>query len=187
MSNFIQELKNKAQGLTLTREQYIIKATFELHQIALNYDDEKLIESLAKLCSYALILDFDIDESEFKLEDRQGIVELVLLSLYESLAGETFSKENGLFRVCFNALKFLGADSFKEIEKALSESKGISKRIPQNATKVNHYATHSNTKSSGGFWGFVKKAPILAPELETVRNLRTISKQLEDVSKKLDK
>ncbi|EAJ1689510.1 hypothetical protein CK733_05270 [Campylobacter upsaliensis] len=119
MSNFIQELKNKAKGLTLTREQYIAKATFELHQIALNYDDEKLIESLAKLCSYALILDFDIDESEFELGDRQGIVELVLLSLYESLAGETFSKENGLFRVCFNALKFLGADSFKEIEKAL--------------------------------------------------------------------
>lgn len=59
MSNFIQELKDKAQGLTLTREQYIIKATFELHQIALNHDDEKLIESLAKLCSYALILDFD--------------------------------------------------------------------------------------------------------------------------------
>lgn len=31
MSNFIQELKNKAKGLTLTREQYIVKATFELH------------------------------------------------------------------------------------------------------------------------------------------------------------
>ncbi|MCR2103987.1 hypothetical protein CUPS4244_02600 [Campylobacter upsaliensis] len=188
MSNFIQELKDKAQGLTLTREQYIIKATFELHQIALNYDDEKLIESLAKLCSYALILDFDIDESEFELGDRQGIVELVLLSLYESLAGETFSKENGLFRVCFNALKFLGADSFKEIEMALSENKGSEQvNYPQSTTKVNHNAIHSNTKSFGGFWGFVKKAPILAPELETVRILRTISKQLEDVSRKLDK
>ncbi|EJF7502322.1 hypothetical protein M8562_001226 [Campylobacter upsaliensis] len=117
MSNFIQELKDKAQGLTLTREQYIIKATFELHQIALNYDDEKLIESLAKLCSYALILDFDIDESEFELGDRQDIVELVLLNLYESLMNEPFSNKNGLFHICFNALKFLGAEVLKKLRK----------------------------------------------------------------------
>lgn len=119
MVNSIEKLQVRAKSLSLTREQYVAQATFELHQIALNLGDEKLIKSLAKLCSYALILDFDMTESKFQLEDRQGIIELTLQSLYESLSDEPFNKENNLFGVCFNALNFLGADGFKEIEKVL--------------------------------------------------------------------